>query len=289
MPFFIMFYRAIEMEPSMTSSQGHGPFAPFACVWQHRQLLHRLIERDVTVRFKGSILGKLWFILLPLAMLTFYTIIFGVIIQPRWQESVQSSWEVALRYFAGLTVFNFYIECINRAPTLMQEHVTYIKKILFPVELLAWTVLGGAFFRFIVSCGPLLVFYVALHGVPPASAVAVPLLILPLALFAVGSVWFLSAIGIFLRDTNHVVTAVTPIIMFISPIFYPMAAVPERLQMFYYTNPLTFALEDVRAALFTGSVHISLGFIVYCLSGWVFAWLGYLFFVRLRPAFADVV
>lgn len=273
----------------MLRSQGRGPFAPFACVWQHRQLLHRLIERDIAERFRGSVLGKFWAALLPLAMLAIYTLVFGMIIQPRWQGAVQGPWEVALRYFAGLIVFDFFIECVSRAPALMLGHVTYIKKILFPVELLAWMVLGSAAFRFIMGSILLLTFYIALNGVPPASAMAIPLLVLPLALFAVGFVWFLSAIGVFLRDTGHVVVAITPAIMFLSPIFFPVAVIPAQFQVFFYANPLTLALENVRAALFAGSVPVAPSFIAYCLSGWAFAWLGYLCFVKLRPGFADVM
>jgi lipopolysaccharide transport system permease protein len=280
------------MELTMMSSQGRGflnPFAPFACAWRHRQLLHRLVERDIAVLFRGSVLGKLWAGLQPLALLALYTLVFGVIIQPRWQDATQSPGGVALRYFTGLIVFNFFIECVTRAPALMLGHVSYIKKILFPVELLAWMVLGGAAFRFIISSGLLLVFYTTFQGVPPASAAAAPLFVLPLALFTIGLVWFLSAIGVFLRDTGHVVTAITPAIMFLSPVFFPVAAIPGRFQTFFYANPLTLTLENVRAALFAGTVQVSLGFVAYCLSGWAFAWLGYLCFVKLRPSFADVI
>lgn len=273
----------------MTSSRGHGPFAPFSCAWQNRQLLRRLIERDVSVQFRGSVLGKLWAVLLPLAMLAIYTLVFGVIIKPNWQGATGGPAEVALRYFAGLIIFNFFIECIIRAPTLMYENVTYIKKILFPVELLAWAVLGGVFLRFLISCVLLVALYLVLVGVPPASAAVAPLLLLPLALFAVGVIWFLSAIGVFIRDIRHVIIVISPVLMFLSPIFYPIAAVPKQLQAFFYANPLTIALEDVRAALFAGSAQVSLGFVVYCLSSWAFAWLGYLCFIKLRPAFADVV
>jgi lipopolysaccharide transport system permease protein len=196
---------------------------------------------------------------------------------------------VALYYFAGLIVFEFFMECINRAPTLMLAHVTYIKKILFPVELLAWMVVGGAALRFIISCLLLIALYTALIGIPPASAMAVPLLVLPLALFAIGFVWFLSATGVFLRDAGHVVIALTPVVMFLSPIFFPIAAIPEQFQVFFYANPLTFVLENVRAALFAGSVRISVGFGIYCLCAFAFAQMGYWCFRKLRPSFADVI
>jgi len=267
----------------------YSPFTLLGDVWRHRQLLRRLIERDVATRFRGSVLGKVWIILTPLVMLALYTFVFGVIFQPRWPGAVQRPSKVALYYFAGLIVFEFFMECINRAPTLMLAHVTYIKKVLFPVELLAWMVVGGAALRFIIGCLLLVVLYVVLNGMPPATAMAVPLLVLPLALFAIGFVWFLSAIGVFIRDAGPVVIAVTPVVMFLSPIFFPIAAIPAQYQVIFYANPLTLALEDVRAALFAGSVEISLGFGVYCLCAWVFAQMGYYCFRKLRPSFADVI
>lgn len=271
------------------SSQEYSPFVLFADVWRHRQLLRHLIKRDVAMRFRGSVLGKVWMVLPSLAMLALYTFVFGVIFQPRWPGSVRGPSEVALYYFAGLIVFDFFMECIIRAPTLMLGHVTYIKKILFPVEILAWMVVGGAALQFIIGCLLLIVLYTVLNGAPPASAIAVPLLVLPLALFATGFVWFLSAIGVFLRDANHVVIAVTPAIMFLSPIFFPIAAIPEQFRIFFYANPLTLVLENVRAALFTGSVQISVGLAAYFLCALAFAEMGYYCFRKLRPSFADVI
>ena len=269
--------------------QEYGPFALFADAWRHRQLLRHLIKRDVAMRFRGSVLGKVWMVLSPLAMLALYTLVFGVIFQPRWPGAVHGPLDVALYYFAGLIVFDFFIDCLNRAPTLLLAHVTYIKKILFPVELLAWMVVGGAALRFIIGCFLLIILYTVVNGPPPASAIAMPLLVLPLALFAIGFVWLLSAVGVFLRDAGHVVMAVTPAIMFVSPIFFPVAAIPEPFRVFFYANPLTLVLENVRAALFAGSVQISLGFAAYCLCALVFALLGYWCFTRLRPSFADVM
>jgi lipopolysaccharide transport system permease protein len=273
----------------MSSSRECGAFVLFADAWRYRQLLRRLIERDVALRFRGAVLGKVWVVLPSLAMLALYTFVFGVIFQPRWPGAVQRPSDVALYYFAGLIVFEFFMECINRAPNLMPAHATYIKKILFPVELFAWMVVGGAALRFIIGCLLLVVLYTALHGIPPATAMAVPLLVLPLALFAVGAIWFLSAIGVFVRDASQVVGAVTPAIMFLSPVFFPLGAIPEQFRIFFYANPLTLVLENVRAALFAGSVQISLGFGAYCLCALAFAQMGYHCFRKLRPSFADVI
>jgi lipopolysaccharide transport system permease protein len=262
---------------------------PFGSAWHHRDLLSRLVQRDVETRFRGSVLGKVWAFLVPLVMLGLYTFVFGVVIQPRWQDSARSNVEIALTYFSGLILFDFVFECISRAPTLMQEHVNYIKKVVFPLDILAWMVLFGGAFKLAIGSVMLLLFYLFLAGLPPLSALFVPVILLPLALFAVGFVWFLSAFGVYIRDIKQVIGIAAPVAMFLSPVFFPLSAVPERFQKFFYVNPLTYPLESIRAALFAGHWTPSYGFGLYVVVSWLFAWLGFRTFVRLRSGFADVL
>jgi lipopolysaccharide transport system permease protein len=222
-------------------------------------------------------------------MLALYTFVFGAIIQPRWQDSAKSGTEIALTYFSGLILFEFLFECIVRAPTLLLEHGNYIKKVVFPTEILAWVLMFGACFRLAISFAILLVFYVFFAGVPPLSALLIPIFIIPLGLFAVGFVWFLSALGVYVRDIKQIIGVAAPLVMFLSPVFFPLSAVPEQFQKFFYINPLTVALEGVRSALFAGHWTPSVGFLFYLLASWLFAWLGYRAFVRMRPGFADVL
>jgi lipopolysaccharide transport system permease protein len=262
---------------------------PFASAWVHRDLLARLVKRDVERRFRGSLLGKIWAILVPLVMLSLYTFAFSTIIQPRWQDSAKSGTEIALTYFAGLIVFDFVFECISRAPSLMQEHLSYIKKIIFPVEILAWVVILSAMFRLAISVALLLVFYVFFSGAPPASALLLPVLMIPLSLFAVGFVWLLAALGVYVRDVKLIIVVAAPVVMFLSPIFFPLSAVPARFQKVFYANPLTFALEGARSALFAGDWVSPAGLALYCAASFLFAWIAYRVFSYLRPGFADVL
>ena len=262
---------------------------PYGSAWHYRDLLSRLVRRDIEARFRGSVLGKVWVFLIPLAMLGLYTFVFGVVIQPRWQDSARSNVEIALTYFSGLILFDFVFECVSRAPGLMLEHVNYIKKVVFPVEILAWMVLFGSAFRLAIGSILLLAFYFFAAGLPPPSALFVPLILAPLALFAIGSVWFLSALGVYIRDIKQLIIVIAPIAMFLSPVFFPLSAVPEVFRAYFYLNPLTYPLESVRAALFVGHWTPTTGFTVYCASSLIFSWLGYLTFMRLRFGFADVL
>lgn len=272
-----------------TPVEARGPLAVFGCAWRYRQLVARLTEREIESRFRGSLLGKLWAALIPLFMLAMYTFVFGVVLHVRWPGGDKSALDVALLYFVGLIVFNFFFDCVNRGPTLMLEHVSYIKKVLFPLEILSWVVLGGALFRLAVSAAVLLAFYLAIDGVPPAAILAVPLLLVPLALVALGCVWFLSALGVYLRDMSQLLTMISPATMFLSPVFYPLTNVPKPFQYILYANPLTFIIEAVRGAVFDGIWPNWGGFALYAAVAWLFAWAAHAWFMKMRQGFADVV
>ncbi len=275
---------------TLSLPRSRGIPALFLSLWNHRELALRLTRREVEARFRGSLLGKLWALLLPLYMLGLYTFVFGVVFKAHWPEAIASSTlQVALLYFVGLIAYEFLVECISRAPTLMLENVSYIKKVVFPLEILAWVALGGALFRVGVSGAALLVFYIAINGVPPLAALTVPLLFLPLTLFGMGALWFLSATGVFVRDLRHAVAVVGPALMFLSPIFFPLSSVPEPVRPALYLNPLTLPIEMARQALFAGAWPDWVALGIHAAAGLVFAWAGFAWFESVRRGFADVV
>lgn len=266
-----------------------GLWAPYLIAWRYRQVLRRLVQRDVELRFRGSALGKIWAVLAPLFMLTLYTVSFGLMIRPQWQSSVSSPAEIALIYFSGLIVFDFFFECVTRAPSLMFDNVSYIKKVVFPLEILAWVVLGGAFFRLFVGMMILAVFYVAVKGMPPDSVIVLPFLFVLLSIVAVGFVWLLASLSVYLRDIRHVIVVLMPAFLFLTPVFFPLSAAPETAQRLLYANPLTFILEGVRDALFKGLWPSWLGLAGYAALACLFSWLAYRVFMKLRAGFADVL
>ena len=269
--------------------EGSGPLAVFGSAWHYRQLVARLTAREIEGRFRGSLLGKLWAGILPLFMLSLYTFVFGVLLKLRWPGLEGSTLQVALLYFSGLILFDFVLECLMRAPALLAEQISYVKKVLFPLEILAWVVVGGALFRVLIGSGILLAFYLVIDGLPPLSALAAPLLVLPLVLVAIGFTWFLSAIGVFVRDFRHAVLVLAPVTMFLTPIFFPLSTVSEPLRSLLYLNPLTFVIESVRATLFLGEWPSWPALALYTGIAWAFAWAGRSWFLFVRGEFADVV
>jgi lipopolysaccharide transport system permease protein len=272
-----------------TGTAERGPLGPYLIVWRYRQVLRRLAQRDVEVRFRGSALGKFWAVLAPLFMLVLYTVSFSVIIRPQWQSSVSSATELALIYFSGLIVFDFFFECVNRACTLMIENESYIRKIVFPVEIFAWVVLGGAMFRLFVGTVILSVFYLAARGLPPVNALIIPLLFVLLSVVAVGFVWLLSSLSVFLRDIRHVIIVLMPAFLFLTPVFFPLSAAPPAVQRLLYLNPLTFVLEGIRGALFANAWPSLAGLAAYTVFAGLFCWFAYRLFMKLRTGFADVL
>jgi lipopolysaccharide transport system permease protein len=269
---------------------GATPFAPLREGWRHRRLVLRLARRRIEERYRGSILGLLWALITPLLLLGVYTFVFSVILQARWggQETGAPA-EFALHMFAGLIVYGIFSECLNEAPGLLHANRVYIKQMVFPIEILPWVSLVAALFRFAASFLLLAVFYGVVRGLPPATALAFPLVLVPVVLVTVGGVWLLSSLGAYLRDLSQVVTPFTTALLFLSPVFYPAEHVPEPLRGAYDLNPFAVLLEGSRGLLFDGRVPDAgplLGVLVFA---WLVAWLGYAWFLGARKGFADVL
>ena len=270
----------------------HAPASPREIVesaWRHRALIVMLAKRDALGRYRGSALGIAWSFFYPLLMLTVYTFVFSGVFKARWTGGVGSTTEYALMLFAGLLVFTMFAECLNRAPSLILANVNYVKKVAFPLEILPWVVFGAALFHLAITLLVWLLFYAVLFGVPHATAILVPVILLPLALVILGLTWFLAALGVYLRDVGQIVGVVTSTLMFLSPIFYPITAIPERMRPFLYLNPLTLTVEQIRDVLMSGTLPDWSAFSLFLVCGAIVACAGFAFFQKTRKGFADVL
>lgn len=264
-------------------------FAPLICAWRSRELLGRLISRDIQSRFRGTVLGSFWVAVGPLVRLSVYTLTFGALVQPKWQGEINDPVLVAFMYFSGLILFDFLMECATSATNLVRDNRVFIKKVVFPVEILPWVAVGHATFRYAVAMALMLLAYVGFKGPPPAAALLIPLLFAPFALMILGLIWFVSSLAAFARDISHVISTLLPMLMFASPVFYPLSGLSEPVQIALMFNPLTFPLEQTRAILFGTGFHAWGGLAVYATAAIIVSALGYRFFMRLRPGFADVL
>lgn len=266
-----------------------SPRAMAGSLWHNRALIRVLVVREVAGRYRGSILGILWSFFNPVFMLAVYTFVFSVVFKARWGTDGESRAEFALILFAGLLVFNLFAECVNRAPSLIIANTNYVKKVVFPLEILPWVVFGAALFHALVSLAVWLLFSFWVFGLPHATLVLFPLVLAPLVLLVMGLSWFLAALGVFLRDVTQLVGVMTTVLMFLTPIFYPISAIPERYRFFLYLNPLTFIVEQTRSLLIFGRGFAWGSMALLSLFAFFVAWLGFAWFQKTRKGFADVL
>lgn len=258
-------------------------------LWENRSLLRSLVVREILGRYQGSVFGVLWSLFNPVLMLTVYTFVFSVVFKARWTPASNSRSEFALALFVGLIAFNLFAECINRAPGLILSNANYVKKVVFPLEILPIVSLGAALFHAVVSLGVWLAFYAVVSGLPHWTVLLTPILLVPLVLLVCGLSWALAALGVYLRDVGQVTALGTTVLMFLSPVFYPVSALPPALQIVFKLNPLTPIIEMLRDVLMWGRMPSVTQVGVSLLVGLVVAWMGFIWFQKTRKGFADVL
>src|SRR3569623_40 len=276
-----------DMDPH--ASQPTSLIALFHSIWGNRQLIAQMAKREVAGRYRGSVMGIAWSFFNPLLMLTVYTFFFSVVFKARWIGGTGSKTEFALILFAGLMVFNFFAECINRAPTLILSNSNYVKKVVFPLEILPSVILVSALFHLAVSLGVWVLFFLVFFGLPPASVFLFPIVLLPLLLLTLGISWFIASLGVYLRDLSQIVGVVTTALMFLSPVFYPIAILPETVQPFVQLSPLTLTVEQWRNVLIWGKPNEWGKWFSHLVTSFGLLSFGFNWFQKTRKGFADVL
>lgn len=255
----------------------------------NRRLVVALAKREIAARYRGSLLGLAWALVQPIFMLAVYTFVFSEVFKARWPGGSGSRTEFALVLFSGLLVFNLFSEVFNRAPALIVSNANYVKKVVFPLEVLPWVSVLTAMFSLVVNLLVWMAFYLISTGLPPVTALLAPVVMLPMILFMTGIAWLLSALGVFLRDTAQITAIITTAVMFLTPIFYPIDAIPASFRSVLYINPLAPIVSQMRDVLMWGK---GLDPVVYPLCIVVSIatfFFGYAFFQRTRKGFADVL
>lgn len=257
--------------------------------WNNKRLIFSLARREVAGRYRGSMLGVIWAFIQPIVMLAVYTFVFSVVFHARWGDSGGGRVEFAVVLFCGLIVYNIFSECINRAPGLVVSSAMYVKKIIFPVEILPWVSLVASLFHALTSLVVLLVFCIAVQVPISWSALLFPVVLFPMLLIVLGLSWLLASLGVFLRDTGQIVGIITTVLLFLTPIFYPIAAVPGGMQQIISLNPLAVIIEQFRRVFLWGYLPDLLPLAFCYVAGILIAWLGFAWFQRTRKGFADVL
>ena len=266
-----------------------SPMGAVRSLWTNRQLIARMGQREIIGRYKGSAMGLAWSFITPLFMLAIYTFVFSVVFQARWGTSEESKTQFAVVLFAGLIVHTLFSDVINRAPQLVLGNVNYVKKVVFPLEILPVVQLLSATFHALVSVAVLIAAQLVFQGSLPITALLLPVVLLPFLLLTLGLAWWLASLGVFVRDVGQTISLITSVMLFMSPVFFPVQSLPPALQPWMHLNPLTFVIEQVREVVVWGRLPDWQGLAVYSLASIATAWLGFAWFQKTRKGFADVL
>ena len=252
-----------------------APSALMRTLLANRELMSSSIRREIIGRYRGSVMGLMWSFFNPVLMLSVYTFVFSVVFKARWQGGSDSKTEFALIVFAGLMMFNLFAESMNRAPSLIVGNINYVKKVIFPLELLPVISFCSTVFHSLVSLLVWLIFFCIFFGLPPLTIVSLPLVVIPLALYALGLSWLLASLGVYIRDVAQFISILMTALMFLSPVFYPIASLPEQYHLFMNINPLTFVIEQARDVMIFGRSINWMPWLSQLLLSFLVAWLGF--------------
>ena len=252
-----------------------------------------MVKREVIGRYRGSFLGILWTFVNPILMLAIYTFVFGVVfkirLDPQSTDIYDDKFAFALLLFTGLILFNLFSECLSRSPGLVLANVNYVKKVIFPLEILPLVSLGSALFHAGISFLVLFTFMLVIDHPIHWTLIFLPIILLPLLLLILGLSWMLASIGVYVRDIGQFIGLILTMLLFLSPIFYPASALPESVRDYLFLNPLSFVIEQARAVTLYGQLPDWSGLVVYYMLASIVAWAGLIWFMKTRKGFADVL
>jgi lipopolysaccharide transport system permease protein len=255
----------------------------------HRDLIFRLSAREFTQRFRGSVLGVAWAVLIPLLTALIYTFVFSTVFKARWPGVADGPFDFAIIFLTGIVVHTIFAEAVARAPALVVGNANYVKKVIFPLEILPIVSVLTALTNASIGIAIVVFGNLILNGKLHITIVTLPLIVAPYLVFVVALVLFFAAVGVYLRDLSQVVALLITITMFLTPIFFPIESVPERFQTVIWLNPLTFIVQQVRGVVIFGVWPNFFGLAIYTVASMASLALAFWLFQRLRSGFADVL
>jgi len=282
---------AAEWPPAGVSPNRYlSPVTLFRSLYGYRRLIGQFAWRDVVAKYKGSYFGLLWSFVIPLVMLAVYGFVFTVVLPAKWPvDSGDSKVDFALILFCGLLAFNVFSEVVSRAPTLVTGYPVYVKKVVFPLEILPVsaliTALVNAAFWLII----LVPAWALAHHTVSSTLWMVPLALLPLCFLSLGLAWFIASLGVFIRDIAQPVAILVQVLVFLSGVFFAVNQLPANFQKVLLLNPLVTILDNFRrTAIWSEPIHWR-SWTIATVCSLILMQLGYAWFMRTKKAFADVI
>lgn len=267
-----------------------NPLAMVRNLLKHRDLIRQFTKRDIAGRYQGSILGLIWSFVNPLVLLLIYTFVFGVVFQSRWPNAKTNNLgEFAVILFCGLSTFNIFSEAINRSTSIIISSQSYVKKVVFPLEIFPIILFNTALFHGAISFFILLVANLIMGGAIYWTILLLPIVLLPMYFLSLGLMWLLSSLGVFVRDVGYTIGLILQVLIFLTPIFYTIDSIPQSLRWVVELNPLTQIVNNIRSIVLWGDVPNWQSYFVWLIIDIVIMILGYAWFMKTKKAFADVI
>lgn len=272
------------------SKRRHRPFAsPFLAFTSHWDLTRELARSEIAGRYRGANFGLLWSLLSPFLILAIYAVAFGEILKGRWPQATAHTAPFSLVLFIGIVIHGFFGECFSRAPRLMLDHANYVKKVVFPLEVLPWSMVLSSLFHAVMSLSVfVLLCLIMLDRITPYFFL-LPLVFVPLVFMTLATSWVVASLGVYLRDLSQVTPVISTALFFLSSAIIPVEAVPQRFQLIYRLNPLTFIIDQARNVALWGQAPDWFGLAVYTLVSFLAAYLSVIWFRKVSRGFADVL
>ena len=261
---------------------------PWQNLYRQRKLIQLMVKRDLLGRYKGSFAGALWTVVHPLALLFIYWLVFSVILRVRIGPNSRPI-DFVFYMLAGLLPWMAFSEALIRSNTCILENPNLVKKVVFPLEILPVNTTVSSGINSLVGVLLLILLLLGSRGSIPWTVVLLPVILVPQLLLTVGFGWFLAGLGVFVRDTNHIIGLVLTVWMFLCPIVYPESMVPKALLPWFRINPFLPVVRSYRNVLLNGTLPDAYPWLYLLGISLVIFFLGYFWFIRAKKAFADVV
>jgi len=259
-----------------------------ATVVRYRDLIGQLVRREFSTRYRGSVLGIFWAVLNPVITVLVFSFLFGVVFRARWGTEPTAP-NFVIIVLVGMIIHGMLAESLGQAPNLVLGRLSYVKKVVFPLEVLPIVTVVTALINAAVGMTVVLAANGVLQGSIVPTVLLLPVVLVPFILLITGIVLFVGAFGVYVRDLTQIVNFLNMITLFLAPVFYPISVVPEQYRVLLFLNPLTFILEQARDVMLFGRLPDWSGLAIYTVIAFGFAWLRLWWFQRARKGFADVM
>jgi lipopolysaccharide transport system permease protein len=267
----------------------NGLLKPFSLLIINKSLIISLAKKDIISRYRGSMLGILWSFFNPLLMLGLYTFFFRFVFKAKWPDVGDTNADYAVMLFAGLVVHAFASDIISRSAGIISNNSNLVKKVVFPIEIMPWVVLISSMFHTFISLIVLYAFYLFSGGDIIWTNIFIPIVFIPMALLFTGASYFISSVGVYIRDIEQLMGTITTLLLFTSTVFFSIETIPDKIRPLIYLNPITEIVNELRNVLVYGKLPSLLSLSIYSFIGFLVFYLGYLFFIKLKKGFADIL